>query len=1549
MAVAAFGYFWDICFVDQPAVEGYKKASIEMQNEIEKAGGQVVKVLEDHYPGSSKKGNITLYYEPLITMGVLNEKSLEDKVVSLGSTMNDPAAVYAAIRLLLKDKIEAGEFTSYGNMTDELREVFEKARTEIFTRGLKMPAKFGIGPDKNHSYQQNIEGGKNMFFSTYFLPLQVVQPKNVNLLRGTPDFSDIMIKAQTLGTVQSMVNNKRKVVLITSDTTAQASVAEMDQFFKDVAGFLAADAASQTGLDDMTKDVIRGLRTLAADKEMLDAFLIRTYSDDYVERLEEGPLLDENDPFNLKEALEYAVDMLENDRPEAYDMLHEGYYGLLAHDLDFWQDPGQTSEIVMDAIGYYKKEYSAKNKKSTTAGRDGGSAQAKYSAGTESLAKRIATPGVVLAAAGLGLEWLTLSTIFIPFALPLDYLVGGVVGGISLMGTGMLFIGESVKADRDQRARSKAGTPKPGMLKKWILDPLEAPFNKAVKNLYKLYLKKQAGAKKDSGTQTRPEVKKDGGVQGQDTQPGMLYINDLLLNAQKERASLEKEPQVMQAKLEKNIQADLERYKDMPEQYQEALKKHQRMLENHKKLINKYQEMLEKNKKNDVYALIEISGYLASGINIKINSQGVRYVVREVRPEVLTGQIIPYLEGKATSGNPYIQEVIKTALRQIKYFAQDGGSIAAQAVDLARSNYAPTSDQIIARYVRDLTYPDAGVRSDAADGLAKLDKLTSELKIVRYVADLSDPMSHVRLAAVKGLGKIGDPQTIDILAAALKDDYVNVRLAAAEALGDMGDLRAVEYLQKAFSRFDPLDQSFVADALRRIIRKNMEKAGKDGGTIEFGPVAIEKILTEKQKEWTKFGTSGLRGKIGVKVSIDNKESEVLEDVIFPIAAQAIAMHGIEKLHKGYYLLGGDPRKGNTEKNIKMDASILAANGIRSVVFVDALGNPVVTPTPFLAFLAKSNMMGLLQVDGTINNTASHNPKDDNGKKFSEAHGGAAKKATTDNIQKYINRMLAQENLKIETMDYEKAKQLGLIKEIQLQEALDMYVKQYLIMRMKDSGKWDQIIKYARENPKFNLIINPMQGAGVEAWELLAKELEQAAGREFIRLINTQRDPDFSQVKNAPNPTEMSSIQGIYDEVKGDRNTMVLMTDGDADRFGIIDGKIIEANEFMAMYTYYYAMKILSRDFVDQKKTISFGKTVATSNMVNAVVDHINKLGREQYGATYDVAVLYERQVGYKWFVEDMEDKGIDYAAAGEESAHMGAKPFDESKDDGIAMSLLALAMRAETGMNLPDYLRMVERNIGAAFIYKRDTVKFDDVVPTEEEAKALKQKAIDLIKFTSEQKDTAYADMEIIKRLSDFGLTGQVKDVITDDGAKIVYKTGDWLLIRISGTENAARLYTEVTDISRQELFRTAGKKLLGVPQTSGKEDRSDENDDLSTYSRDGGISQAPEKTGGIDFRSLPVQAAAGSVVGPETAAAMPQVSLAEMNDQWKKILSTAQKGELPYQQMKQLVSCCKAKEEAAGLKQEVTAYVVNLLKCEEERAISTPAQLKEIVALVAA
>ncbi|MFA4998325.1 MAG: hypothetical protein WC513_09455, partial [Bacteroidales bacterium] len=223
--VATIAYLWDICFVNQPAVEGYKKATRAVMSGLRQ--GETVQVPSDWEYISF--GKLKLYLTPLYKVGALTKDELAREVARLGADMQNAAAVYAAVLNILRSKpgFEAMELTSYGRMTPGLRKILEEARFAIFTSAFKMPSKLGEGPDKNHSYQQNIEGGKNMFFSTYFMPLSIKQPEALT-------YDDNLLRAQTIGTINSMVENKRKAVLITAGSTTEEAEREVEALFGQV-------------------------------------------------------------------------------------------------------------------------------------------------------------------------------------------------------------------------------------------------------------------------------------------------------------------------------------------------------------------------------------------------------------------------------------------------------------------------------------------------------------------------------------------------------------------------------------------------------------------------------------------------------------------------------------------------------------------------------------------------------------------------------------------------------------------------------------------------------------------------------------------------------------------------------------------------------------------------------------------------------------------------------------------------------------------------------------------------------------------------------------------------------------------------------------------------------------------------------------------------------------------------------------------------------------------------------------------------------------------
>ncbi|MFW6172456.1 MAG: phosphoglycerate kinase, partial [Elusimicrobiota bacterium] len=522
--------------------------------------------------------------------------------------------------------------------------------------------------------------------------------------------------------------------------------------------------------------------------------------------------------------------------------------------------------------------------------------------------------------------------------------------------------------------------------------------------------------------------------------------------------------------------------------------------------------------------------------------------------------------------------------------------------------------------------------------------------------------------------------------------------------------------------------------------------------------AVEVAAKQEKEEYIEFGTSGWRGIIGQDFNKDNIEK----------VTQAIAEYYKKNIIMGKILIGYDPRRDN-EENAKTVAAVLASNDIPvEIIKTD------VTPSPVLAYMAKEYEY----ISGVITLTASHNPGEFGGYKWSPYHGGAASSDETRTIQGYANSVKPDE---IMNKGYEWGINEGLINEVNPEESIKWYVEDYIIPELKQKGAkqksaWDSIVSFVKENKDFELILDPMQGTAVKYMDAIYKKIAQEAGRDFVKIINRDNeDSTFSQVNNAPNPTEKESIQNLLEAVGENENTMGLATDGDADRFGVLDfgGKEVTANEILGMLVYFLSEK-------GEKGSVI--KTVATSNFVNKVCEHLN-------------IDLIETPVGFKWAVEKVEKEGVNMLVAGEESAHISVN--ERSWDDGIMTGLYCLWMVAETKMSLTEYKEQIEKKIGSKFFYERISVKLDE---------ELKQEAAELIKEVREK-----GKPEIQNKINDMGYEEEVADLITSDGMKAVFSDGSWLLIRLSGTEPVARLYVEGSSEQRKEQLEELGKKLLGM------------------------------------------------------------------------------------------------------------------------------------------
>jgi len=222
-AVSAIGYLWDICFVDQPAVEGYKEATRQVMAQCEKSKAGIS--LPKDWNCVSNHG-LTLFYEPIMKIGLISKNDLLNNISLNNLTPQSPASVLAVLLMFLKEKsnFEAAEIAAYGCISQKFRSMLEMVRSDIFTEQLHIPCKIGEGPDKNHSYHQNIEDGKDMFLSIYIMPKKYGQPAELA-------YDENLIKAQTIGTVNSLINNKRKVLLITVESDLDSSIEQLHVFF----------------------------------------------------------------------------------------------------------------------------------------------------------------------------------------------------------------------------------------------------------------------------------------------------------------------------------------------------------------------------------------------------------------------------------------------------------------------------------------------------------------------------------------------------------------------------------------------------------------------------------------------------------------------------------------------------------------------------------------------------------------------------------------------------------------------------------------------------------------------------------------------------------------------------------------------------------------------------------------------------------------------------------------------------------------------------------------------------------------------------------------------------------------------------------------------------------------------------------------------------------------------------------------------------------------------------------------------------------------------
>lgn len=466
-----------------------------------------------------------------------------------------------------------------------------------------------------------------------------------------------------------------------------------------------------------------------------------------------------------------------------------------------------------------------------------------------------------------------------------------------------------------------------------------------------------------------------------------------------------------------------------------------------------------------------------------------------------------------------------------------------------------------------------------------------------------------------------------------------------------------------------------------------------------------------------FGTSGWRGIFCEDFTLDNVR----------IVTQAIADHlRAARLADKGLVIGYDARFMGQDF-ARETARVLAGAGIKSYF----CGRD--TPTPVI-----SHELLRLGAAGAINFTASHNPYNYNGIKFSPAWGGPALPETTGDIERRANEMVGE--IVFKDLTLVKAAEQGLFEEIDPRPAY------FETMR--------KLIDFsAIAAAGLKIAVNPLYGSGRDYLDTL---LEQADVP--IVKVNDRPDPYFGG--EPPEPAE-AHIADFIELIKADPQIALgIATDGDADRFGIVDadGSFIEPNYILALLFDYMIRR------KGQKGNAA--RSVATSHLIDAV-------------AMYHGVEVFETPVGFKYIGDYISAGKI--LIGGEESAGLSIRGHVPEKD-GILACLLTAEMVAVERRSLKEQLSDLYARVGE-FYTRRINIRLS---PELEEALPAKLR-------------------NPPERIG----SRRIQEIVRIDGSKYLFDDGSWMLFRKSGTEPVVRLYGEAATAANLAALLEAGEAFI--------------------------------------------------------------------------------------------------------------------------------------------
>jgi phosphomannomutase len=465
----------------------------------------------------------------------------------------------------------------------------------------------------------------------------------------------------------------------------------------------------------------------------------------------------------------------------------------------------------------------------------------------------------------------------------------------------------------------------------------------------------------------------------------------------------------------------------------------------------------------------------------------------------------------------------------------------------------------------------------------------------------------------------------------------------------------------------------------------------------------------------KFGTDGWRAVIAEDFTFANVAR----------VAQAVADFWSANPEPGTErkIIVGFDRRFFSDRFAQTAAEVLAANNFAVVL------TPEPSPTPSISFAVKAqNAVGGVMI------TASHNPAIFNGFKLKSYYGGSSDSETCQAVESFLDRN------PVKTMPLAEAVKAGRIKIADVRPAHYAALKKLVNFKLIAKSR----LRFAHD---------ALFGVGAGCFEQLL-----AGTTCKVTTLNGEHDVLFGGINPEPVVQNYARSQAFLRKHPHD---ICLVTDGDADRVGGMDGR----GNYLT--THQIICLLLHHLVVNRKGRGRVVKALTTTSMVDKMC------------AAYGLP-LVETGVGFKYICAEMLKGGVLLGA--EESGGIGFAGHIPERD-GIAAGLMLLEMLATERVSVNKLLANLEKQFGPHRYGRIDTH-----FPLEKRASL----------------------MEFLKNNPpDKLLRSPFADIKTFDGVKFIAADSSWLMLRGSGTEPVLRIYAEAkSDADVQKLLK------LGVSLT---------------------------------------------------------------------------------------------------------------------------------------